>query len=440
MAHRWVHLSQLLDASLYRFFVRSEHEKARHEIVAQLFQMRNRKVVVAELTAHGACIRALQRVRMQDIKISTNRDTTTRFFFILHLEATVVEVESITVFVEKKRQNTLRHDLLIRVIVVASKHEDVFAPRMAMEICVHVDHSVFLSLRDHLLGSHNFWSVGRRVSPLPVQIEASQAGPLVSVDDSVRVQHRHDLEDEVVSQELSTLTFLLKEEVHCSLEHVRGNGFARVSTSRNHDRFSPGQLLLAAIVIRNNQLWTIVACNGLAEHTLPGKHRVLRCAHLGLQIVHQVSVCVWVAVCDVHLVSIVVEDDFEGQRRLVARNAIRLEHMVLEVLDIEPIAIPSDVGGLGQRRRVKERLHALLVLAVVVLEVIDIEPVLRILHDIGDPEVEPLLGFGGARIALHVEVVLVLADTVRLRQIAGFESALEHERVIVLILELIVWG
>ncbi len=41
------------------------------------------------------------------------------------------------------------------------------------------------------------------LDPTSVQIKACQVAPAIAIDDAVRIQHRYDLENEVIPQNLS---------------------------------------------------------------------------------------------------------------------------------------------------------------------------------------------------------------------------------------------
>ena len=74
-------------------------------------------------------------------------------------------------------------------------------------------------LRDELLGVPDCW-VQRFtwILPSPVEIASCQAASVVSVDDTIRIQHRDDLEDEFVSQ-LRSSRVAANQEVDDSFHH-----------------------------------------------------------------------------------------------------------------------------------------------------------------------------------------------------------------------------
>lgn len=59
---------------------------------------------------------------------------------------------------------------------------------------------------------------GCAVSPPPIQVSASDVGPIVAVNDSVGIDHRHNFEDECLS-ELSGGGAVTDEKVNDSPAH-----------------------------------------------------------------------------------------------------------------------------------------------------------------------------------------------------------------------------
>ena len=146
---------------------------------------------------------------MHDVELMTYSDAATRLLVGLDLEITIVVIESITVLVHQQRKDSFLHEELIRVIVVATKHEDILASGVTVQICIHVDHSILLRLLDHVLDCSNFRCLSWWILPATIQVETSKAASLVAVDYSVRVQHRHDFKNEVITKKDSPFTRLL---------------------------------------------------------------------------------------------------------------------------------------------------------------------------------------------------------------------------------------
>lgn len=84
---------------------------------------------------------------------------------------------------------------------VTSVHEDVLSPAVAMEITKYLEFSFLGELMTELLRRKD-----RRVQyfagslPSSIQIATCQRTSIIPVDHAIRIQHRNDLEHEVLSQ------------------------------------------------------------------------------------------------------------------------------------------------------------------------------------------------------------------------------------------------
>jgi hypothetical protein len=107
-------------------------------------------------------------------------------------------------------------------------HEDVLLSAVAMDVTVEDEIPLLLHLLDELLGvvDGRMQLLGR-VDPLPVQIHPSQVATVVTVDDSVDVEHGNDLEDEIFPQDPGLLR-VASQEVDHVLHDVAGHRFSWV--------------------------------------------------------------------------------------------------------------------------------------------------------------------------------------------------------------------
>ena len=74
-----------------------------------------------------------------------------------------------------------------------------------LEVAVDVAEDIYLTLFFHhfgqeLAGVHDGVQPGRGIGPPPVHIKACEICPMVALDDSIWVEHRHDIEDVLLSQ------------------------------------------------------------------------------------------------------------------------------------------------------------------------------------------------------------------------------------------------
>ena len=95
---------------------------------------------------------------------------------------------------------------LVSVPLVVSKHKEVLARGVAVQVAVKQDVSRLQSAFHHQLGVVVNWVVllGSG-SPLPIQILAHKAAPIIAYNHSVRVLHGDDFKDELVAKESCSL-------------------------------------------------------------------------------------------------------------------------------------------------------------------------------------------------------------------------------------------
>ena len=100
----------------------------------------------------------------------------------------------------------------ISPLVTATVHEQIFRPRVTVDIAVEQDVPTFQSLPHH----HFSRAVLRALlhawcDPLSIQVKATQRCPIVTHNDTIWVEHRDDLEHEIVPQVLGDLVIRNEE-------------------------------------------------------------------------------------------------------------------------------------------------------------------------------------------------------------------------------------
>jgi hypothetical protein len=70
--------------------------------------------------------------------------------------------------------------------------------------------------------------------PASVQIKTSQVAPTIAINNAVRIQHRYNLEDEVIPQNLSIQTWP-NQIVQHALHHPASTSFAWMDPRRDDD-------------------------------------------------------------------------------------------------------------------------------------------------------------------------------------------------------------
>lgn len=242
----------------------------------------------------------------------------------------------ITVFVEQEREDSLLQS--VGPLVGASVHEQVLAPRVAVDVAVEEDVTTLQRLPHHHLGGAVLWELlhaGR--DPLSVEVHAAQGSSVVSDDDAVGVEHRDDLEDEVVSEVLCHLIVRYKE-LKDALDDEGGIAFSRMHSRSDDYGSTNGDLLGPRAEVRNDGHLAVVTSDGLANDRLPDAVLAVWRAQ-SLKQLGAVRVRVRVAVGHEHLVVVVFELHLES-KSIVEATALLLE-LVLEVANILAVSVPS---------------------------------------------------------------------------------------------------
>ena len=132
-------------------------------------------------------------------------DARCRFFTLLHYKGAILEAEHVLILVEEHGEDLFFVSLL-RLSLIIAEHENVAADRVPMEIAEEENVSTLQrSLHHQLRVVIDRVKLARGANPLSIQVLSHQRAPVVAHDDSVRVQHRYNLEDEGASQELRML-------------------------------------------------------------------------------------------------------------------------------------------------------------------------------------------------------------------------------------------
>ena len=125
-------------------------------------------------------------------------------------------------------------DLFLEELVTVSSvfttvHEDVELARVSMKVTIHSDGALL-----HYLLDHDLSLVNRRkgfldhILVLPVEIAASKVTASVANDDTVRIQHRDNLEDEPVSERSGSVC-VPSQVLDDSSHHPRAGSLSRMN-------------------------------------------------------------------------------------------------------------------------------------------------------------------------------------------------------------------
>lgn len=237
------------------------------EQLAHVPQHLDVEVVVFELAAGRPKVRDLESEAVDELEVLPHHHSTSALLLLLDCEVAAVEVEHIGVLREKKREDPFLQS--VSPLVRAAVHKQVLASGVAVDVAVEQDVSRLQGLPHHHLGGAVLGTLlHARRNPLPIQVEARKRRSVVAHDDSVWIQHRDDLEHEVVSQVLG-IVVVGNQELQYSLYYVRGVAFSRVDSRRDDNRPSNCNILRSRTEIGNDRHLTVVVSNGLANDGLP---------------------------------------------------------------------------------------------------------------------------------------------------------------------------
>jgi hypothetical protein len=105
-------------------------------------------------------------------------------------------------------------------------HEAASWLEMSVNIAEDVNRAFFLDHRDKLAHNiHRWMKPGRWLNPSAVHIKSSEVGPLVSVNNTIWVEHRHYIKD-VLTSKLPCLNAVRKQEVDHAFQGKRALGLS----------------------------------------------------------------------------------------------------------------------------------------------------------------------------------------------------------------------
>lgn len=124
-----------------------------------------------------------------------------------------------------------------RVLARTAIDEDIFLPVVPMDIAAEPQLPLLLYLLDQHLGEIDCrMSFLRRLDPLSIQIRTRQITPIVPNNNSINIEHRHNLKHKVISQILSR-RMVAQQELNNVLNNMRGHGLAGMHSRCEHDCF-----------------------------------------------------------------------------------------------------------------------------------------------------------------------------------------------------------
>ena len=169
--------------------------------------------------------------------------------------------------------------------------------------------------------------------PSTVQIAPCQRTSVVAVNYSVRVQHRDNFKDKVVSEQLSLLIGRISQEIYQATHHPRAHCFSRVNARGQKDTlFFIFRIFFDFASRSNSNEWTIYTSDCFAQTGYLeeiASHRVnFNLIQIGLQIAERI----WLEVAEEHGILVVLECVGECCCEVVSRETACISSdLILEV-------------------------------------------------------------------------------------------------------------
>ena len=325
-------------------------------------------MVVCEFALVGSAERGFQSETVCDAQLFPDNDTSCRLLGLLNSKVAVREVENVAVLIYQTGEYLL-FEAVIKLSRVAI-HEDVLLAGMSMDIAEQEDVPVLLKLLDHLqefkkiLRAYHLsvinggMNLSLGVVPDSVEIHSCQVAASAPINDAIWVEHRDNLEHEVVSEDLG-IKGGTREIVDDSLHYPGGSALSGVHARCYYDTLSVFDGLGIALEGRDNDHLAIVARNGGSKRASAEAILALGITFKGVQISTHVSVGVRVAMREIHCVFIVLELHTKGQRVVIA--SILPLHRVLIVANVSTTSVPSLSTSARLDLRIDYRPHPMIV-------------------------------------------------------------------------------
>lgn len=214
---------------------------------------------------------------------------------------------------------------------------------MAMQVAVQDDTVLTVELHDMSLEMVNLWKqLFSRVLPLTVEVHAGQARPVIPADYAVNVDHGHQIENEITSQEVGLRLVIICKKVNESFHNKRTVTFPRMNACSDDYSFACCHFFSCA---KGGYLQEVllVTCQGFAQF---GPGNILApqgVIHQQVKVSFQVGVAVWIAIGEKNcLVGLKVIRKFQ---RVVESRVTYLisEKVVLKIADVYAITVPCAV-------------------------------------------------------------------------------------------------
>jgi hypothetical protein len=160
------------------------------------------EVEITVLTKIRSTEARLQCIGIHQTKFPPKNNTSCRLLRFLHRKVTITKTEDFRRLFEQAWE-----DLFFQAgssAPTTTVHENVLLPAMAVKVNAEDNLTVFTEFAYHCLCMEDCgMQLALGVNPLSVKIMPGQVAAIVPVNDSIGIQHRHNLEHKVISQDLS---------------------------------------------------------------------------------------------------------------------------------------------------------------------------------------------------------------------------------------------
>lgn len=289
-------------------------------------------------------------------------------------------------------------------------HEQIFAPRMTVNVTVEQNVSALKSLPHHHLGWTVLWTLLHAwCNPLSIEVKSTEWAPIVADNHPVWIKHGNNFEHEVVSQVLCSVVVRNKVLQH-TLYNVWSITLSRMNSASDDDGSSNSYFFRSWTEVCDDCHFTVVSRNSLAHNGFSNSVFRLRDAQ-SLQQFSAIWVSVGIAVSHVHFI-IIMHKLYLKSKSVIKTTSFFLEG-VLEVANVLSISVPPNALpflAFSFFLGVEEWLHALVIWTLRLDEVDEIELVGGVLFDVTNFEVEPLRVIGSVVIILQNKVILVVSN------------------------------
>ena len=171
------------------------------------------------------------------------------FLWSVHAESAVFERKEVEKLAHDEREYSSRMWSILEIISV---HEKAFATRVTMQVATEYHLTFAIEFPNH-----SFYVPIDRVKilrwnlPAPIQILTGEWASVVTVDDTIWIEHRHNFEDKIFSQGLR-LRSIAHEELNNTFHHPTCIWLSWVYSRWNEDSF----LSLTLLTIRILFFWS----------------------------------------------------------------------------------------------------------------------------------------------------------------------------------------